>query len=179
VLLSVPNYDFNWQTMYRLDKPVQVPAGSELYCAGAFDNSSNNPSNPDPDRTVYFGDQTFDEMFIGYMGYALKEKGLAQEYETATAVTNMGTPITSESLAGTVWQTGRFKLFFFADGEMRVGKMMQGTWRVEGNNLIIRVGREDHYIQISGDQLLTDDGPMLFLSGATSGPSQEIAFGND
>lgn len=170
VLLSVPNYDFNWQTMYRLEKPVNVPAGSEIYCTGAFDNSANNPNNPDPNRTVYFGDQTFDEMFIGYIGYALKDKGLAQEHETASGTTNMGVPITSETLVNTVWQTGRFKLFFFAGGEMRVGKMMKGTWRIDGDKLIIHVGREDHYVQIDGDQLLTDDGPMLFLSGG-AGPS--------
>jgi hypothetical protein len=69
VLLSVPHYDFNWQTMYRFKEPKRVPAGTKIVCTGAFDNSPSNPSNPNPDAWVQFGEQTFEEMFIGYMGY--------------------------------------------------------------------------------------------------------------
>ena len=46
-LLSVPAYDFNWQTTYRLAEPVRAPAGSWLICTGGFDNSAKNPHNPD------------------------------------------------------------------------------------------------------------------------------------
>jgi len=70
VLLSVPHYDFNWQTAYRLTEPKRMPAGSKLICTGAFDNSPQNPANPDPTKLVHFGEQSFDEMFIGYMNYA-------------------------------------------------------------------------------------------------------------
>ncbi|MEO6036000.1 MAG: redoxin family protein [Verrucomicrobiota bacterium] len=70
VLLSVPNYDFNWQTVYRLAEPKRMPAGTKLLCSGAFDNSPQNPANPDPTKLVHFGEQTFDEMFIGYLNYA-------------------------------------------------------------------------------------------------------------
>ncbi len=69
-LLSTPNYDFNWQTTYRLADPIAVPAGSVLRCEGGFDNSSQNPFNPDPSQSVVFGEQTFDEMFIGYFSFA-------------------------------------------------------------------------------------------------------------
>ena len=70
VVLSVPNYDFNWQTLYRLAQGRKLPAGTRLVCTGAFDNSPSNPANPDPTKWVNFGEQTFDEMFIGYFNYA-------------------------------------------------------------------------------------------------------------
>lgn len=70
VILSVPNYDFNWQTLYRLAEPKRIPAGTRLVCTGAFNNSAQNPANPDPTKLVHFGEQTFDEMFIGYFNYA-------------------------------------------------------------------------------------------------------------
>ncbi len=66
VLLDVPGYDFNWQTMYRLAEPITVPAGTRLIGTAAFDNSAGNPANPDPTRPVRFGEQTWDEMMIGY-----------------------------------------------------------------------------------------------------------------
>ncbi len=69
-LLSVPRYDFNWQTSYRLAKPLRMPAGTKIVCSGAFDNSAKNPFNPDATKTVKWGDQSWDEMFIGYIGYA-------------------------------------------------------------------------------------------------------------
>jgi hypothetical protein len=69
-ILSVPKYSFEWQTLYRLATPLQVPAGASLICTGAFDNSIENRHNPDPSQTVRFGEQTFHEMFIGYINYA-------------------------------------------------------------------------------------------------------------
>ena len=69
ILLSVPHYDFKWQHLYRLAQPKRLPAGTRLVCRGAHDNSAQNPDNPDPSQTVGFGDQTFNEMFIGYFNY--------------------------------------------------------------------------------------------------------------
>jgi len=65
-LLSVPRYDFNWQLVYVFDKPVVLPKGSRIECTAHFDNSVNNPYNPDPKATVRFGDQTWQEMMIGW-----------------------------------------------------------------------------------------------------------------
>lgn len=70
VLLSVPHYDFNWQHLYRLATPKKLPANTRIVCRGAFDNSASNPANPDATRTVKWGDQSYDEMFIGYINYA-------------------------------------------------------------------------------------------------------------
>lgn len=66
VLLSVPRYDFNWQTMYSLRESVLLPAGIKLESIAWFDNSGNNPHNPDPTKTVLWGEQTWDEMHIGF-----------------------------------------------------------------------------------------------------------------
>ncbi len=69
-LLSVPHYDFNWQTIYRFTEPKKMPTGTWILCTGGFDNSARNPSNPNPDKRVTWGDQSFDEMFIGFMDVA-------------------------------------------------------------------------------------------------------------
>jgi hypothetical protein len=70
LLLRVPNYDFDWQTEYRLAQPKRVPAGTWLLCTGGFDNSARNPHNPDPSKRVRWGLQSFDEMFMGFMNVA-------------------------------------------------------------------------------------------------------------
>ncbi len=60
--LSVPTYDFNWQTLYVYTKPVAVPKGTRLEAIAHYDNSVNNKSNPDPTKEVHWGDQTWEEM---------------------------------------------------------------------------------------------------------------------
>jgi hypothetical protein len=62
VVLSVPKYDFNWQTYYMFREPLQVPAGSKIVSSAWYDNSAGNPSNPDPKIAVRWGDQTWEEM---------------------------------------------------------------------------------------------------------------------
>lgn len=66
-LLNVPAYNFDWQSLYRLAQPKRLPAGTAIRVVGAFDNSAQNPYNPNPAATVRFGEQTDDEMFIGYL----------------------------------------------------------------------------------------------------------------
>jgi peroxiredoxin len=74
VLLSVPRYDFGWQSNYFLDKPLRLPAGSKIECTAFFDNSKDNPNNPDPTRLVRWGEQTWDEMMIGFVDYSYVEE---------------------------------------------------------------------------------------------------------
>lgn len=69
VLLDVPRYDFNWQTFYEFLKPVRVDSGMRMIATAWYDNSKNNPFNPDPTATVRFGEQTFEEMMIGYFDW--------------------------------------------------------------------------------------------------------------
>jgi len=66
ILLDVPNYDFNWQLWYDLVEPKTLPKGTVLHCTAHFDNSENNPYNPDPDSDVTYGLQTWEEMMFGW-----------------------------------------------------------------------------------------------------------------
>jgi len=68
-LLNVPNYDFNWQTTYRLQEPKFVPAGTRIVYTNWWDNSPQNPANPDPSREVPWGQQSWDEMIFGAISY--------------------------------------------------------------------------------------------------------------
>jgi hypothetical protein len=66
VLLDVPAFDFNWQTTYYLAEPKLVPKGTKLLCTAHWDNSTDNLSNPDPTKVVTWGEQTWEEMMIGF-----------------------------------------------------------------------------------------------------------------
>ncbi len=66
-VLNVPRYDFNWQTYYELEKPMTLPAGTRIDCTAHFDNSARNKYNPDPSKEVPWGDQTWEEMLIGWI----------------------------------------------------------------------------------------------------------------
>lgn len=65
------NYDFHWQLSYRLADPLPLKAGTELQAVGWYDNSKKNPHNPDPDVAVRWGDQTYDEMMVGFFDVAV------------------------------------------------------------------------------------------------------------
>lgn len=71
VLLDVPHYDFNWQLAYVLAEPRTVPAGTRIDTTAWYDNSPNNKYNPDPTKEVHWGDQTFQEMMIGFFNYKI------------------------------------------------------------------------------------------------------------
>ena len=69
-LLNVERYFFNWQTLYKLKQPVALPKGARIMVTGWFDNSTKNKLNPDPTKTVRFGEPTYDEMLVGFVDIA-------------------------------------------------------------------------------------------------------------
>jgi peroxiredoxin/mono/diheme cytochrome c family protein len=73
-LLSVPHFNFGWQSAYRLAEPRRVARGGTVHCVAHFDNSAGNPNNPDPTADVKWGDQTWEEMMIGWLEYAVERK---------------------------------------------------------------------------------------------------------
>ena len=77
MLLSVPNYDFNWQRTYEFAEPVAMPAGSKLIHRTVYDNSARNPGNPDPSRDVPWGLQSWDEMLYGAVQFTWAEESTA------------------------------------------------------------------------------------------------------
>jgi hypothetical protein len=70
-ILSVPHYSFSWQLSYFLDAPKKLPAGTIIECTAHFDNSANNAANPDPTKEIHFGEQSWDEMMIGFFDVSI------------------------------------------------------------------------------------------------------------
>ena len=66
ILLDIPRYDFAWQNAYEFAAPKLMPRGSRLRVEAVYDNSKDNLANPDPTSVVRWGDQTWEEMMIGY-----------------------------------------------------------------------------------------------------------------
>jgi hypothetical protein len=69
-VLRVPKYDFNWQLTYVPRKPIRLAKGTVVESSAWYDNSPNNPNNPDPKAEVRFGDQSWEEMMIGFFNVA-------------------------------------------------------------------------------------------------------------
>src|SRR4051794_1055123 len=86
ILLSVPKYDFNWQPLYALNPPKLIPAGTRIVLDMTWDNSAQNPANPDPNQIVHWGDQTWEEMNVGWFRYRA-----ADDDDRATAASQHGT----------------------------------------------------------------------------------------
>jgi thiol-disulfide isomerase/thioredoxin/mono/diheme cytochrome c family protein len=86
-VLDIPRYDFNWQLRYTLREPLDAPAGSTLTGTAWYDNSADNPANPDPSKTVRWGPQTFDEMMLGYIEYHLVNEDPAHPDELPEGAT--------------------------------------------------------------------------------------------
>ncbi|MBX7167796.1 MAG: redoxin domain-containing protein [Pirellulales bacterium] len=84
ILLDVPRYDFNWQYNYVFAEPKRLPLGTKLHCTAWYDNSVDNPANPDPAATVRWGDQTWQEMMIGIFAMALADEDRLAPKPTAS-----------------------------------------------------------------------------------------------
>jgi hypothetical protein len=92
VLLRVPKYDFSWQLFYYLTEQKVLPAGTRLHCVAHFDNSPNNSANPDATKIVRWGDQSWEEMMIGFFDVAMapdkEPMDLFQEKKPKSTSTN-------------------------------------------------------------------------------------------
>ena len=91
LLLSLPKYDFNWQRDYDFAEPIKIPAGSKVLATYTYNNSARNPANPDPKRTVPWGDQSFDEMLFTYLRYRWTDETSAKpvDYDIALQQSQM------------------------------------------------------------------------------------------
>ncbi len=90
VLLSVPAYDFNWQTSYVLAEPKALPAGTKITHSTTWDNSAQNPANPDPAREVPWGRQSWDEMLFGTMSFRYLDESEEDDSSTADQFAGAG-----------------------------------------------------------------------------------------
>jgi len=97
-LLSVPAYDFGWQSYYRLAEPLALPKGTRILCTAHFDNSASNPANPDPKAPVRWGDQTREEMMIGYVDIVPDKKKVSAASASASAPRKPGRSLGARAL---------------------------------------------------------------------------------
>ena len=84
-LMRVPKYDFFWQLDYKLSKPLKVPPGTRIEASAWFDNSPNNPKNPDPAATVRFGEQSWQEMMFGFFDFVIPADMSLRDFFTPKA----------------------------------------------------------------------------------------------
>lgn len=96
ILLSVPKYDFNWQPLYVLNPSKFIPAGTRVVLDMSWDNSSQNPANPDPGKVVQWGDQTWEEMNVGWFRFRAAD----DDDRTAAASTRAGRQSAAQPPAG-------------------------------------------------------------------------------
>jgi hypothetical protein len=82
ILLNVPRYDFNWQVYYELESPKRIPSGSKIIVTTLFDNSLKNRYNPAPQNTVYWSDQSWDEMYAPQVRITLDDRDLRRNEPT-------------------------------------------------------------------------------------------------
>lgn len=120
-LLNVPFYEFDWQPMYFLEEPLKVSKGARMICEGAFDNSRFNKKNPNPDQFVPFGEQSFQEMFIGYVQFATQRNPddyVPQELTPEQRI-GVGVPITPENIVGMKFRiVEELRVEFMPDGKV-------------------------------------------------------------
>ncbi len=120
-LLSVPRYNFNWQILYKLKKPLSVPKGTRLVVTAHFDNSSRNKYNPDATRNVRFGEPTYDEMLVGFVDYLTdkpKERMVAK-IDPAIYDSYVGQYTVGPGISFTVAREGD-KLLFDVPGQPKI-----------------------------------------------------------
>jgi len=79
-ILRVPAYNWHWQLWYDLAEPMVLPKGTKIECTAHFDNSPNNPENPDPTKTVTWGQQNWDEMMVGFFNLVFDAKLPAKDF---------------------------------------------------------------------------------------------------
>jgi hypothetical protein len=120
-LLQVSHYNFNWQTLYKLKKPLAVPKGTRMVVTASFDNSSKNKYNPDPKRTVRFGEPTYDEMLVGFVDYLTdrpKERSMAK-VDPAIYDSYAGEYVVGPGVSFTISREGD-RLLFSAPGQPKI-----------------------------------------------------------
>jgi hypothetical protein len=92
ILLDLPHYDFNWQNSYRLAEPKLLPKGTKIHCTATYDNSKDNPANPNPEVTVRWGEQTWEEMMIGYFNVVAADEDLQKNPRSPTRLAQKKRP---------------------------------------------------------------------------------------
>lgn len=162
-MLNVPFYQFDWQPMYFFQQPINLPPGSRMEVEGTFDNSVYNPRNPNPNAWVFFGEQSFEEMFIGYVAYGrpMKEERYQPREVDPSDYIGYGTQLNADTLVGTKWHVTReIAIEFQPDGVAMANGTIKGKWKVVDNDVYVESGFRNLWLSIMGDELLMRGRPM-------------------
>jgi hypothetical protein len=158
VLLEVPHYRFDWQNRYVLKEPKRMPEGTILHCEAVFDNSENNLSNPNPRATVRFGEQTWQEMLVGYFDMGLADQDLRLGLPQVKALANDRYEVTFHyrAPAGTrqVFLAGEFN-GWKPDGHAMTGPDANGLFTT---HLELKAGRYEYKYVLEGKKWRSDPG---------------------
>lgn len=174
-LLNVPFYEFDWQPMYLRHEPFAVPEGARMVVEGAWDNSRFNRKNPDPEVAVRFGEQSWDEMFIGYIKMAVERD--PDLYHPRPVEREMGEPLTQENLIGSSWRLGsNIRVRLEAEGVARLNGLIRGAWEVDGCMLHLRGMGQSVTLLIRNDQILFN-GRVLNVEREESAAEKTAKFG--
>jgi len=122
LLLTLPRYDFGWQGHYNFAEPIKIPAGSKLIAHYVYDNSKSNPHNPDPSKTIVWGDQSWEEMFFTRIRYRWMD-------ETSKHLVNYDQALQQGALMGMLDANIDSKIEK-SELKGRVGQMLLGKWDV-------------------------------------------------
>lgn len=162
-LMNVPFYQFDWQPMYFFDQPIPLAPDSLVRVEGGFDNTVHNPKNPNPNTWVFFGEQSFEEMFIGYIAYgqALNPEKYTKQPIDPTRYVGLGQTLDEKSLVGTKWRMRRgIELEFQADGVVVANGTIRGKWKMVDHDIFIESSFEDIWLSVMGDELVFQGRPM-------------------
>jgi len=151
-LLNVPFYDFNWQREYRLPEPKTLPTGTTIRCTAGYNNAETNPNNPDPDDTVSWGNQSWEEMLIGHMSFALAEKTDVNKAPVEYPL-SMGETVTKENIVGTEWKWGNYRVFFTDENKALINDSLMTNWSVVGKLLLIDLDDRKMPVNMQDDKL--------------------------
>jgi len=124
-LLDIPQYDFNWQTAYQLAEPLKLPPGSYLHCTAAYDNSVGNLNNPDPTQAVRWGDQTWNEMMIGYFDVAVPLSAFGIKRASSRQGASSDSTRDADSIGSDVFSIG--------DRKLRISQLVGAIARLDKN----------------------------------------------
>jgi mono/diheme cytochrome c family protein len=156
-LLNVDRYNFNWQTLYKLSQPVAVPKGSQLMVTGVFDNSTKNKLNPDPTKTIRFGEPTYDEMLVGFFDVA-RPKPAARpvaKVDNATLDKYVGEYAAGMGPKFTVSRDGN-TLFFSIPGQPSLPATPEADAKfyfkdVEGSSVVFVKNEQDEVVELQAE----------------------------
>ena len=158
VLLNVPHYRFDWQNRYALAEPLHMPEGTILHCEAHFDNSPANLSNPDPKAEVHFGEQTWDEMLVGYFDVALADQDLRLGLPKVKALDDGQYEVLFQyqPKPGTkaVYLAGEFNKWNKTDHKME-GPDAQNRFTTK---LVLKAGRHEYKFVLEGKDWRNDPG---------------------